>query len=100
MWNGDVQNTALPSAIAYGFKLYYYGVETFYVYGLWRGTIIAPNAKIVLGQNRSKELYGQFLAKRIVVHQYTTIRYFKFKPSQDVPPQGRPSQDVVAFNEK
>lgn len=34
-WNGNFQNTDLAGTIAKGFKLYYYGTDVFYVYGLW-----------------------------------------------------------------
>lgn len=81
-WNGDAQSDALGSTIASGFKLYYYGTETFFVYGLWRGTIIAPNAMVVLGQNQRKVLYGQFLAKQLTVHQYSTIWFIPFNPKE------------------
>lgn len=81
-WNGDIQNTDLARINAKGFKLYYYGTDVFYVYGLWRGTIIAPNAKLVLGQNQYKRIFGQFLAYQLVVHQYSSIRMQKFSPKE------------------
>lgn len=82
-WNGDAQSDALGSTIASGFKLYYYGTESLFVNGLWRGTMVAPNAKVVLGQTQNKEIYGQFLAKYLFVHQYTTIRMFRFNPKEN-----------------
>ena len=46
----------------------------------WSGTIIAPNAKIIMGQTHKKELYGQFYANEIVVHQYSYLEYVPFDP--------------------
>lgn len=48
----------------------------------WYGTIIAPNAKIVLGQSHEKDLYGQFYANEIVVHQYANIKVVPFNLEQ------------------
>lgn len=79
-WNGEMKrmNTSISenifaSQVAQCFKLYYHGTETFDVAGLWRGTIVAPNAKLILGQGQYKLIYGQFLAKQIVVHQHSKI---------------------------
>ena len=88
-WNGVIRkekssldDRAFASQIAQCFKLYYHGVETFDVAGLWCGTIVAPKAKIILGQGRYKEIYGQFLAKQIVVHQHSKIVHLIFdKPT-------------------
>ncbi len=80
-WNGNLKNPDADSlSIAKGFKLYYYGTETFDVAGSWRGTIIAPNAMLILGQNHNKIIYGRFLAYQLVVHQYAQIRTHKFNP--------------------
>lgn len=78
-WNAEIINTD-PALYAQGFKLYYYGTETFDIAGRWGGTLIAPNAEIILGQNWNKVIYGQFLAKQIVVHQYATIQRVIFNP--------------------
>ena len=78
-WNAEIIN-ADPALYAQGFKLYYYGTGTFDVAGRWGGTLIAPNAEIILGQNWNKVIYGQFLAKQIVVHQYATIQRVIFNP--------------------
>ena len=88
-WNGVIRkekssldDRVFASQIAQCFKLYYHGVETFDVAGLWCGTIVAPKAKIILGQGRYKEIYGQFLAKQIVVHQHSKIVHLIFdKPT-------------------
>ena len=71
--NGSQSENASASQIAECFKLYYHGSETFDVAGLWGGTIVAPKAKIILGQGQYKLIYGQFLAKQIVVHQHSKI---------------------------
>ena len=78
-WNAEIINTD-PALYAQGFKLYYYGTETFDIAGRWGGTLIATNAEIILGQNWNKVIYGQFLAKQIVVHQYATIQRVIFNP--------------------
>ena len=75
-WNGVIKGMDASlgdGQIASCFKMYYHGTETFDVAGLWRGTIVAPNAKIILGQGQYKLIYGQFLAKQIVVHQHSKI---------------------------
>jgi hypothetical protein len=84
-WNGEIKRMndsqnegAFASQIAQCFKLYYYGAEMLNVAGLWRGTIVAPRAKLILGQGQYKVIYGQFLAKQIVVHQYSKIVYSIF----------------------
>ena len=45
------------------------------------GTIIAPNAEVVVGQ-AGKNFYGSIFAKSIVVHQYTTVTWGPFIPAQ------------------
>jgi len=80
-WNATIENEN-KSIIATGFKLYYYGSERFFVHGAWAGTIIAPNAQLVLGQTHNKELYGQFYAKSIIVHQYSKVYRVPFKPQK------------------
>ena len=80
-WNAATEN-AKKSIIAKGFKLYYYGSERFFVHGAWAGTIIAPNAQLVLGQTQNKEIYGQFYGKSIVVHQYSKVYRVPFNPQK------------------
>lgn len=84
-WNGEIKNMnqlisedGFASQIAQCFKLYYHGTETFDIAGLWRGTIVAPRAKLILGQGQYKVIYGQFLAKQIVVHQHSKIVFSIF----------------------
>ena len=69
--------------LARGFRFFYYGLEEIYIDMDWGGTIIAPNAKIVLGQTQKKNLYGQFYANEIVIHQYSKLVNIPFEPEQD-----------------
>ena len=80
-WNATTEN-AKKSIIANGFKLYYYGSDRFFVHGAWAGTIIAPNAQLVLGQTHNKELYGQFYGRGVVVHQYSKVYRVPFNPQK------------------
>ena len=80
-WNATTEN-AKKSIIANGFKLYYYGSDRFFVHGAWAGTIIAPNAQLVLGQTHNKELYGQFYGRGVVVHQYSKVYRVLFNPQK------------------
>jgi len=80
-WNTTIENQDF-GAIAKGFKLYYYGSERFFVHGVWAGTLIAPNAKLVLGQTQNKRIYGQFLGKGVTVHQYSKIFRVPFNPQK------------------
>ncbi len=80
-WNAATENEN-KSIIARGLKLYYYGSERFFVHGAWAGTIIAPNAQLVLGQTQNKEIYGQFYGKSIVVHQYSKVYRVPFNPQK------------------
>ncbi|WP_366522515.1 collagen-binding domain-containing protein [uncultured Fibrobacter sp.] len=45
------------------------------------GTIVAPNAEVVVGQ-AGKNFYGSIFAKSIVVHQYTKVTWVPFIPVQ------------------
>lgn len=67
---------------AQNFKFIYSGSNDVFFETNWYGTIIAPNAKIVLGQSHEKDLYGQFYANEIVVHQYANIKVVPFIPEQ------------------
>ena len=83
-WNASTENED-KSSVAKGFKLYYYGSDRFFVHGAWAGTIIAPNAQLVLGQTHNKELYGQFYGKSIIVHQYSKVYRIPFNPQKSAP---------------
>ena len=80
IWRGKFDAKANLVSIARGFKLYYYGTERFFVEGSWGGTIIAPNAKLILGQTQYKSLYGQFLGNGLAVHQYSRMINVPFNP--------------------
>ena len=84
-WNTTIENQNF-GAIAKGFKLYYYGNERFFVHGVWAGTLIAPNAKLVLGQTQNKKIYGQFLGKGVSVHQYSKVFRVRFNPKKSTTP--------------
>ena len=70
-------------SLARGFRLFYYGNESLFFDADWGGTVIAPNAKIVLGQTNAKNLYGQFYANEIVIHQYAQLENVHFEPDQN-----------------
>ena len=80
-WNTIIENHNF-GIVASGFKLYYYGEEKFFVHGVWAGTLIAPNAKLVLGQTQNKKIYGQFLGNGVTVHQYSKIFRVEFNPKK------------------
>ena len=61
--------------------VYYYGTNTVFVQTDFAGSIIAPNAEVVVGQ-AGKNFYGSIFAKSIVVHQYTTVTWVPFIPAQ------------------
>ena len=58
-------------------SLNYYGSNRVYIQTNFAGTIIAPNAEVVIGQS-GKEFYGAIFAKSIVVHQNTKITWVPF----------------------
>ena len=84
-WNTTIESQDF-GAVAKGFKLYYYGSERFFVHGVWAGTLIAPNAKLVLGQTQNKKFYGQFLGKGVTVHQYSKVFRVPFNPKKSTIP--------------
>ena len=61
--------------------VYYYGTNTVFIQTDFAGTIIAPNAEVVVGQ-AGKNFYGSIFAKSIVVHQYTKVTWVPFIPAQ------------------
>ena len=69
--------------VAAKFKLIYFGSNKTFFDTNWYGTIIAPNAEIILGQTHNKRLYGQFYANKIIVHQYSDLYNAPFKPDQE-----------------
>lgn len=80
-WNTTIKNESLNN-LAKGFKLCYYGDERFFIHGEWAGTVVAPNAKLVLGQTHNKEILGQFLGRGVSVHQYSKIYKVPFNPQK------------------
>ena len=84
-WNTTIENQNF-GAIAKGFKLYYYGSERFFVHGVWAGTLIAPHAKLVLGQTQNKKIYGQFFGKGVAVHQYSKVFRVRYNPKKSTAP--------------
>ena len=79
-WNGEIIAENMIKA-AQNIIVYYYGTETVYVQTNFAGTIVAPNAEIVVGQAYGKRYYGAIFAKRIVVHQNTEFTWVPYSPS-------------------
>ena len=57
--------------------VYYYGTNRVFIQTDFAGTVIAPNAEVVIGQS-GKNFYGAIYAKSIVVHQNTKITWVPF----------------------
>lgn len=76
-WNGTVVANDMVAA-AQHLKIYYYGTKRVYVQTDFAGTIVAPNAEVVVGQS-GKNFYGTIYAKSIVVHQNTKVTWVPFK---------------------
>lgn len=79
-WNGTIVAEDMVKA-AQNIIVYYYGTETVYVQMNFAGTIIAPNAEVVIGQ-AGKRYYGSVFAKSIVVHQNTIFTWVPYAPSE------------------
>ena len=75
----DYERNDSKDLVAKGFMLVQHSSETMIVEGQWAGTIVAPNADLLLGQSY-KILYGQFLGNNVTVHQYSTIYNVVFNP--------------------
>ena len=75
-WNGTIVADDMISAAKH-IKIVYYGTERVYIQTDFAGTIIAPNAEVVVGQS-GKNFYGAIYAKSIVVHQNTKITWVPF----------------------
>lgn len=77
MWKSDFFYKAKQGfsyrSVAENFMLNYSGFDKVFIETNWYGTIIAPNAGIVLGQTQKKDLYGQVYADKITVHQRSNI---------------------------
>lgn len=75
----DPSDTQYWVNAARGFKLAHHSSQGFYIEGQWAGTIFAPKAKVVLGQV-NKTVYGRFLARDVIVHQYARVFRVDFDP--------------------
>ena len=78
-WNGKIVTDNMVSA-AQHIMLYYYGTNKVFVQTDFAGTIIAPNAEVVVGQS-GKHFYGAIFAKSIVIHQNTMVTWVPFVES-------------------
>lgn len=67
-----LENVVYWSNVAKGFKIVQHSSNFMFIEGAFGGTIYAPLSKLILGQVH-KRLYGRFLAKDLIVHQYTQI---------------------------
>ena len=74
----DLQDSTI---IARGVMLMQHGSETMFIEGEWAGTILAPNADLVLGQS-NKIVYGRFAGKNVTVHQYAMVKIVPFNPTE------------------
>lgn len=75
-WNGTIETNDMISA-AQRIMVYYYGTNRVFVQSDFAGTIVAPNAEVVVGQS-GKNFYGAIYAKSIVIHQNTKITWVPF----------------------
>ena len=80
-WNGTIVTNDMISA-AHHFMIYYYGTNPVYIQTEFAGTIIAPNAEVIVGQV-GKNFYGAIYAKSIVIHQNTRITWVPFVSQQN-----------------
>jgi cytoskeletal protein CcmA (bactofilin family) len=79
-WNGTIETSDMVSA-AQRIMVYYYGTNRVFIQTDFAGTVIAPNAEVVIGQS-GKNFYGAVYAKSIVVHQNTKITWVPFVEAQ------------------
>lgn len=79
-WNGTIVTDNMVSA-AQRIQVYYYGTDRVFIQSDFAGTIIAPNAEVVVGQ-AGKNFYGAIYAKSIVIHQNTKITWVPFVQMQ------------------
>ena len=79
-WNGEIVASDMVAAASH-IMVYYYGTNTVFVQTNFAGTIIAPNAEVVIGQT-GKEFYGAIFAKSIIVHQETKVTWVPFVNTQ------------------
>ncbi len=79
LWNGSLVADDMVAA-ARKIKVYYYGTERVYIHADFAGTIVAPNAEVVIGQS-GKNYFGAIYAKSIVIHQGTKVTWVPFEES-------------------
>lgn len=75
LWSGNLSYVAGDCS---RFMLGYLGKETIYINGYLDGTIIAPEAHLVLGQSSAKAYTGMYIAKVLTMHQYSVVRFKPF----------------------
>ena len=80
-WNGTIETNDMISA-AQRIMVYYYGTNRVFIQSDFAGTIVAPNAEVVVGQS-GKNFYGAIYAKSIVIHQNTRITWVPFVLQQN-----------------
>lgn len=80
-WNGAIETNDMISA-AQRIMVYYYGTNRVFIQSDFAGTIVAPNAEVVVGQS-GKNFYGAIYAKSIVIHQNTRITWVPFVSQQN-----------------
>lgn len=80
LWNGSLVTDDMVAA-ARKIKVYYYGTERVDIHANFAGTIVAPNAEVVIGQS-GKHYFGAIYAKKIVVHQDTKVTWVPFEETQ------------------
>ena len=81
MFNSEsANNTQYWVNVARGFKLAHHSSQIICIEGLWAGTVYAPKAKVVMGQV-NKAIYGRFLGRDVVVHQYARVYRVDFNPT-------------------
>lgn len=75
IWTGSLSYVAGANN---RFMLAYLGKEDTYINGYLDGTIIAPEAHLVLGQSSAKTYTGMYIGRDLTVHQYSTVRFNPF----------------------
>lgn len=84
--SSDRYNTPTSIINALGFKVYQHSDNEMEINSIWHGTIIAPYSKVVMGQSsEAKKIYGQILAKTIVIHQNSVIYKQMYAPRKNPP---------------
>ncbi len=78
-WNGIIVADDMISAAKH-IMVYYHGTNRVFIQTDFAGTIIAPNAEVVVGQS-GKNFTGAIYAKSIVVHQNAKITWVPFVPN-------------------